>query len=206
MIIAFMGVDGSGKTTLARLVERKLRKMGFGVIYYPGFKHLLVGSFLKILPRNKAKKTQEKFLERSRKKKPFFFKIWPYFVYVDCLILYMKFRFFTRNKIVIFDRYFYDFLISYENLGYSSKTIRYLFLHLPKPDVGFVLDAPANITYKRKKSDYSVGIDYYSLQRERYLDLARRLEFKLLKTTKQLEKTTEEVFTELRKDLLRKDQ
>jgi len=206
MIIAFMGVDGSGKTTVARLVERRLRKMNLGVIYYPGFKHFLVGGFLKILPCDKAKKAQKKFLKRHSDKKPFFFKFWPYFVYLDCLLLYLKFKFFSQNKIVIFDRYFYDFLISYEDLGYSSKFIRYLFLHLPKPDVGFVLDAPANIAYKRKKSDHNAGIDYYSLQRERYLNLARQLGLRVLKTTKRPEETTEEVFTELRKELLRKDQ
>lgn len=191
-----MGNDGSGKTTIAKAIETKLKELGLDVEYHPGFNHTTLDFLLKLFGKN-VNKTRKKFLKKEDKKL-FVFKIWPFLVFFDCIVAYIKFKFIRRRKIVIFDRYFYDFLMSYEYLGYSNKAIRELFLSLPKPDIGFILDVSPEIAYKRKKETHDIDIDYYKVQKERYLKLAHTLGLKVIDTERPLMAVLNEVYTEIR--------
>lgn len=191
-----MGNDGTGKTTIARALEVKFKESGFNVEYYLSFDHILLDFVLKLLPKAKVTKTRRDFSAKDGKK-PFIFKIWPFLVFLDCLIVSIKVKLLNRSKIVIFDRYFYDFLISYEYLGYSNKVVRKLFLSLPKPRVGFILDVSPEVAYERKRETHNIDVSYYKIQRERYLELADDLGIKVINTEKPLEESLKQVITEI---------
>jgi len=200
MIIAFMGFDGTGKTTVIKPLLRELGKLN-EVEYHPGFDFVLVQYLKKAFLGKGEKEAQEKFLKKGDRKKPFSFKIWPFLVFLDCLLSYLQFKLSKRGKVVIFDRYFYDFLISYEYLGYSNWLLRKLFLFLPKPDIAFVLDVAPKIAYERKKETHQDHLGFYEEQRERYLQLAEELEIKVVNTEKPLQETLEEVSRKIQKIL-----
>ena len=126
MIIAFMGNDGSGKTTLAKKFKKRLTELGFVVHYRTEFDYFLLSYFLRIIGKEKMNEQRSLFLASNSFRKPSYFKLWTYLVWLD---LYLEFRvnnLLNRKKIMIFDRYAFDFLMSWEWLGYTDNYIRWL--------------------------------------------------------------------------------
>lgn len=58
-----------------------------------------------------------------------------------------------NRKLVVFDRYYYDYFVDMYRYHFSlAKIVPHLFKFLvPTPDITFILYAPANIIYNRKK-------------------------------------------------------
>lgn len=202
MIIALMGNDGSGKSTICNYICNRLKEGGVPVEIIPGFDHSLL-QYLKdivsYLIGSKMKTLQEDYsvgsTRKSRKQgNNILFKVWTYLVFYDCITIFVK-AYIKRHKILIFDRYFYDHAISFEELGCSSRVVRKLFLLFPKPDIGIVFDAEPEIGYSRKKHDHTAPLDYYIRQRERYLNLAKRKELPVINTSYLCpDETSQEVF------------
>jgi thymidylate kinase len=185
VIIAFMGNDGSGKTSLAGAVAERLEKAGLSIEYRRGGDHLLLARLQKLFPKETVKNSQHRFIQKDSYKSHFF-RFWPYLVYLDCLVLCLSLRFLKKRKIVLMDRYFYHFIIGYEYHGYSNRLLRRLFFSLPRPDLAIVLDAPPELAYERKKTDDATP-DYYQAQRQRYQDLARRIGITIISTDQPFE-------------------
>lgn len=202
MIIALMGNDGSGKTTVIKLLLDRLVKSGKETIYVPGFDHLFLDKFKSLIQKSTGMNVgelQEEYDNNQRKKARLIFYIWPYMVFMDCVCLLIKY-FFRPGKIVIFDRYFYDYVISFKNLGISSKLEEFLFLFLPRPKISFVLDVSAGIAYERKKVTHAGTIDYYENQRLRYLWLAKNKSFPVINTDRtSSEEIAAQIFNEILK-------
>ena len=91
MIIAFMGVDGSGKTTASKLLYKKLKSLDLSVEYRRGFEHFglkfLLKFMEKLLRRTNVENVREVFLTKSLKK-PLYFRIWPLLVWLDYLLVH----------------------------------------------------------------------------------------------------------------------
>lgn len=197
MIIAFMGNDGSGKTTLTILFTTKLKKLGFNVERRICTKYLILG-FLqeKLIRKNNLDKMREHLLRNSYHKN--ILRIWPLLVFLDCLLTFLYLSLLKRHKIVVFDRYFYDFLLGFEDEGISNKIVEKFFLLLPKPDMGFILDVSPEIAYQRKKNIDPMDLDYYEDRRKRYLSLASKLDVYLINTEKSIEECINEIFKAVR--------
>jgi thymidylate kinase len=207
MIIAFIGNDGSGKTTVARKVETRLRDSGFEVKYFPSFNHGLLEYVLRMLPGKELKKTRANFLDKgsSNRVSPIF-KIWPYIVFVDCLFMYVKFKILNRHSVIILDRYFYDFLIGFEYLGFSSSVVHELFVFgSPRPNIGFVMDVDPQVAYERKKETHDTGLVYYVMQRKRYVKLAHCLGLQIINTEGSVMKSTEQAMAQINNHLIFKE-
>ena len=180
-----MGFDGTGKTTTLRLVEEELVRRGITICSVPGFEHLILGKLKKLLG---AEKSQGQYDSGSRSEQSRFkillFKFWPLFVYLECWLTFFHFKFLKRKSVVLSDRYFYDWLVSFEKLGYGSSLTRFLFLnYLPRPDLGLVFIADPEIAYRRKKEDHSDPLSEYEKQHIRYQDLAKRKKFSIIDTS-----------------------
>jgi thymidylate kinase len=205
MIIAFMGNDGSGKTTLAKEFVGRLRVLGMDVHYRAEFNYFLLGFLFRLLGEGKINKSRRLFLTKESKvQKPVYFKIWPYLVWLDLLLELLWNRLFKHKSIIVMDRYAYDFLMSWEWLGYSDRLIRWVYLHFPKPDIAFVCDAHPRICYSRKRKTHNYSLEFYEVQRRRYLDLAGRLKVKIIDTEKSVESSLKEVLEEFRKFFINK--
>ena len=58
-----------------------------------------------------------------------------------------------KRRLVIYDRYYYDYYVDMKRYQYKlPKFVPRLFsFMIPKPDLVFILDAPAHVIYSRKK-------------------------------------------------------
>jgi len=195
MIIAFSGNDGSGKTTISAHVYEKLKSLGMTVEYRRGFEYFFLRFPLSLFGK-RIESMRETFLTRGAKK-PSYFKLWPFLVWLDCLFTWIYYEFLRRSTIVLFDRYIHDFLVSWEYFGYSSKLVRYLYIRSLMPRLSFILDVPAEVAFNRSKYDHKFPLYFYHVQRERYLRLAATTGVPIIDTLKSIETTTNEIVTEI---------
>lgn len=179
MIIALMGVDGSGKTTLSYLLKNLLEKKNKKVLVVKVFDYLILRYFLKVIKVLVNKKLKAHGFPAEKNKK-LVFKLWPLVAYFDNLLFYLikiwplKFKY----DYVICDRYFYDMAVSYSYLGFSTKWLYNLYIRIiPEPKYAFILDVNPEIAFRRAKE---FDLNYFIEQRELYLDLVRRKNFQLI--------------------------
>jgi len=204
LFICFSGLDGTGKTTLAQCVAETFNEWGrstvqiwtpdFFVIRYPIalIRHLRGGA---------NDSAENPLLTPGNKPGPL--RLFPYLALLDNWVFYLaqiKPRL-MRGQVVVCDRYFYNFFLSFEYYGYASaRTTAFCTHHLPRPNLSFVLDCEPEIACRRER-DGSHELAFFQAQRERYRSLAHRLQFDLIDTNQTLPQTTEQVRTRLAEEL-----
>jgi len=155
--IAISGIDGSGKTTTIQNLSKILKSYNIKhttIHFYYNY------SILKIIKKIKQvfwfykTKTLEELYSNSIKnekksKKNWKNFLWKYFVIFDATLQYFFIKVFSINKLIIFDRFFYDYKISWKFLwiSFNEKLFDKL---LPSPNIWFLLFAPPDILYDRK--------------------------------------------------------
>jgi len=200
MIVAFMGNDGSGKSTLSQLFFRKLKEEGYSKIEYRrGFEYFTLKYILKLFRLKSLEEKREILLDKKIKKKPLFFKItgliWPLIVWFDYLVYFFYANLLQPKKIIIFDRYAIDSLVGWEYFGYANPFLKWLYLIIPLPTICFILDAPGEVTFQRSQFDHKFSLEFYTAQRERYLKYAELLKIKVISTDKSLNTSFEEIWS-----------
>ena len=185
ILVCFVGIDGSGKTTLANSLIASCEQHGVRCRYlWGGFN----SSFTIFKPFMAVAKGTvfrgNRFMEESRTKgrvvrSTLLSTIYQYLMLVDYVFqAFFKIRVplaFGRN--VICDRYIYDLIASIAViLAYpGSRTHSLLDRSLavvPKPDLVFLVDVPEELARKRK--DDTIALDSLPLRREIYLQMARQ--------------------------------
>jgi thymidylate kinase len=143
IIVSFMGVDGSGKSTLIELLKKKLKNK------FRKIKYIHLRPYLILLDKSTVQANPHK----SK-------KTWPillnFFRILYWLIIYRFFFYLfgnNSNQLIIFDRYAHDLMIDpirYKfNLPFNiAKFILDLF---PNPNLWIVVNAPIKVLEKRKK-------------------------------------------------------
>jgi len=198
VIIAFMGMDGTGKTTICKTLERMLKKMGYVTAYREEFNYFLLEYFLKavrkILGEEKTSTMKADFLKGRR---PSWHKFWVYAVWLDLLIEYISIRLFKKSVVTIMDRYAYDFLIGWEHVEYDDKFIQVMYSRFPKPDFIFTLDIRAEVALERKKLTHHQDLNYYKEFRKMYMKVARDLKIDVINTEEPIESTINRIFQKL---------
>lgn len=191
-----MGINGSGKTTLGINLAEKLNEIGIEAEYLRGSDYFILESILRLFGRKTISDKRKKF---SEKKKSLFFYIWPYFVFFDSCLNFVYYK--SKRKVIVTDRYFYDFLMTFEYLGYSNKVIRRLFLSIPKPDLGYILDLSPEIAKERKKGFRDFDIEFFYQQRGRYLSLSRKKNIKVINTENNLKTSVDVLHSDVIQNL-----
>lgn len=189
MLIAIMGIDGSGKTTQTMLLYKALRKVGYKVkATYAGNTGIKLGktfSFYLSLPL-------DIFINRLMKmKKQDFYKKYPKLARLEEFLLFLNYillvlpkvclyRFFF--EIVIADRYVYDYIISCiaSPRPCSKILMRALFKIVPQPDLTILLDVDEEVAYARKCGEKP--IDDLKELRRLYLNFIVKIEGKIIQT------------------------
>ena len=137
MLLTFSGLDGSGKTTIIRHIKDILNKTDKVCISYTIYFDISIyGIIRKIVTRSDKKKTaiQSKNQNNNKMKETISNKLLLFFrnkftkliiIYLDSLIAwgYVIYYCYIRKKILIIDRYYYDFLIDLESSIYLSLLI-----------------------------------------------------------------------------------
>tara|TARA_B110000090_G_C13345524_1_gene432838 strand:+ start:270 stop:1565 length:1296 start_codon:yes stop_codon:yes gene_type:complete len=142
LVVAFLGPDGSGKTTIINGVKKNLEDQFHDTKQY----HLFPKK-----SKNKPPTTNP----HSSKPRTFLLSILKLFYF---LVLYNSGYWFTiyihkvRSRLVIFDRYYHDIIVDpirYMN-GAGVFWSKLLGVFIPKPDLWILLDASPEIIQKRK--------------------------------------------------------
>lgn len=187
MIIAFMGNDGSGKTTISRQIEKFFTDLGFETIYKHEYEYAILRFLFKLAGQKRIEKSRDEML--VQKKRSVSYTLWPVLVWFDLLVQYLYFRLFKRRSVILLDRYPYDQYLSFKYLGTLTKFTEWLYLHFPKPDMHLILAVSPEIAFERKKNTHSYSIHFYKDQTEEYLKLARILGIPVINTDDTLQRT-----------------
>jgi thymidylate kinase len=189
-IICFLGVDGSGKSTLAKYLCGELKRAQYNVAYIwwlEGEQSLLrkaIKAFGKFADVERGTRHERPNVKRQSTTSRLFRSFYPPIPLLD----YLRFGFThawlpkiaSKDKILIFDRFMYDVILALsEEFEFTEARRKRLFRLcnrlLPKPDLVFIIDVPAELSYSRKKDEIR-SVREAEEKRESYRELGSLLE------------------------------
>jgi len=211
-IICFIGIDGSGKTTLCRELVKELRSRGIPSRYvYGRFLPKMMAPVFKIISKltlddNNTHKYHNTRLKNQRRllSNPLISRIFIGGVLLDqifqvLLKIYLPSKF--RKEVVICDRYFHDTAvidIAVPCEFSDNDTVRFVQRYLPlfpKINMLFLVVVPPSIAFQRKKDILSIKV----LERlsDTYLHTARHFGVTTIDGTRDLSELTSVLLSKL---------
>ena len=196
-IVNIIGIDGSGKTTLAKGLAGAFSGEGVDCLYiYCQFYAKLLYPFKNIVKHSVLRKTDEfadysnyikkkvGFSEKHRVLGTIYALLWLIDYSVQAFLKVN--RAVGRNQVLVLDRYIYDVAVNVSiTAGWSVETLTHflgiMFKVHPKPDIVILNDLTEEIAFSRKNDIQS--IDYLRERRERYLWLSKQCQFKIIDAT-----------------------
>jgi thymidylate kinase len=157
IIITFSGVDGAGKTTILRefkeLLEQKYGRSVIELRHRPSILPIL--SAVKHGKKKAEQKTME-VLPRSGANKSLISSLIRFSYYlVDYIFgqLVIYFKYSSKGKIIIYDRYYFDFINDAKrtNIRLNENFIKFFYRFVFKPDINIFLYASPEIILSRKQ-------------------------------------------------------
>ncbi len=143
MIIGISGVDGSGKTTLAKGLTENLKNDSM-YLHWPS-----------LINKRKTGKIITKVI-----KKRVLTQIFRLLIFLRGYLIVSANYIIHRNKLVIVDRTVYDELIHLKYHHVINKSIfQFLQKILKKPDITFIIDIDSQIAFDRKKEETKTEIE-----------------------------------------------
>ncbi len=157
MIITFSGVDGAGKSTiineLQSILVRKYRKQVVVIRHRPSLLPIL--SSYKYGKKEAERRTTLKLPRQGNNKSSLSSMIRFGYYYLDYLFgqVYIYGKYVLRGKIVLYDRYYFDFIndAKRSNIQVNKGLAKSLYRFIYKPQLNFFLFAPTNVILSRKK-------------------------------------------------------
>lgn len=151
--IAFLGTDGSGKTTIINALPEVLKNTfdESQISYHhwrPGFLASPKGKNSGSLKDANEPHSQKLYSPLVSLGKFFYYNFDFVLGYWFCIRVSL-----AKNELVIFDRYYYDYLLDKYRyrLDIPDWLIRFCICFIPKPEVVFLLTGDAETIYQRKK-------------------------------------------------------
>ena len=158
MLIAYEGIDGSGKSRSCAALQRALRSSGLTttVVQWTSFQS-------SALEDGALFETAEK-LRRTGALGPLAFSAW------HCADFAMRLEqqalpALTRHEVVIMDRYVYTAFVRDVIRGLDEKVVRGMYGFAPDPDVVIYFDVDPLIAYRRKRAD-NTPLGFYEAGRD----------------------------------------
>lgn len=189
-LIVFVGVDGTGKSSLAKAVKKKIENKNIPVKYvWMRMNYLFSRPFLLIcrltgLTKRSVINGQKISVHEFYRFKPMA-KLIQYAHFVDTFLSWIKniyFPLYVKKQVVICDRFIHDILVDYAIEGHEwdifSKRIARLFNLLVPVNVKFFLITVTKEKILNRKNDV-IDLDKYFNQR--YLLYDKLKQNKLLK-------------------------
>jgi dTMP kinase len=185
--VIISGIDGSGKTTQIKLLERYLNHRGFKVkriwFRWVAFISYPILALCRILGYTKwrvIERSGVRYAERRFYLNKALAKLWPWFFTVDVLIhtIFKIFIWISLGYTILIDRYIPDILVDlmYETRDYQIPRRlagRLLISLIPKGSKLIIIDVNENTAYNRKHD--IPNINYLKERRRLYLYIAKIL-------------------------------
>jgi thymidylate kinase len=172
-LICLMGMDGSGKTTLAKKLVTEADRLGIRYSYVWGnaqpifLRPLRAMAHRTVLRKTDMKKDNEDYEQVKEKvsaKYGFLSLIYSRVLMVDYFIwLFLKVKVpLLLGRRIICDRYVFDVAINLYFLNKSlfpdiEKTVHSLLRYFPAPGLLFLIDIPPAVAFRRKSDIPSIG-------------------------------------------------
>ncbi len=178
-LIVLCGVDGVGKTTLAKKLQIYLKTTGIDAIYHHGHSYRVSQSSFGI---------GDEFLWKYKKLLQL---LLPMALLDNWWTYVFKYRHDLKNSILISDRYFYDKLARLMHYGICNYQLASVYLKLlPKPDYIFILDAKTKDILVRKREWSQKDINEYKAF---YKYFAQKLNVPIIDTSSSIKQSLNEI-------------
>jgi dTMP kinase len=197
-VIIISGIDGSGKTTQIKLLERCLKHKGFKVkgiwfrwVAFISYPILALCRILGYTTWRVVERSGVRYVERRFYLNKTLARLWPWFYAVDVLIhaIFKIFIWIPLGYIILIDRFIPDILI---DLMYETKDCRIprrlagrlLISLIPKGSKLIIIDVNENTAYNRKHD--IPNIHYLKERRRLYLYIAKTLNISIINGEKDI--------------------
>jgi len=199
-LICFIGIDGSGKTTLAKMLVDAMNEKGIKSQYvWRGWRQF--ESFLLKPLAHLAKRLRRNFHHTNDLESDMIWEVhnllYRYLILVDYLFSSVpKVSVpLALGRNIVSDRYVYDVIGGpLANHPFMEKVALSL---LPKPDLIFLVNLPEEVAYQRK--DDVPSIEYLKKRKAIYLSMEKKLKVTTIDGSKKLEELRYIIVTEAMK-------
>lgn len=202
-LVAFIGPDGSGKTTFIDLSEKHFKKLYDGTkkyhIRFNILPELKTGRGISSM-KGRVNKDSSKKLKRSiiSKLVSWFVVLYYTFEYFIGRIPLKKYK--IKNYIVFYDRYYYDFFVQPISRELIYKFRKILLFFVKTPDIVIHLEADAENVYKRKQELSIKEIEMQNTILKKLLNNSKNV-FRVRNENKSIAEIDKEIFKILYKEL-----
>lgn len=207
LFICFSGIDGSGKTTCAKMLLQDFRERGLPAKYvWLNNKPMLFAPIRMLAHKTilQGKDMNEDYESYDQRRKDYASK-WRFArkVYYGVMLLdyllwvhWSLLPYYFRGVNIVCDRYIYDLAINLGDiLGYSTEEeiqfIRRLQRLVPRPSHVFICDVDEQIAFQRKSD--TPHLSYLVAHRPRYRLIAEAFQFPVLDSSNSIATVMEEV-------------
>lgn len=186
--LSISGIDGAGKSTISEDLNELCKKLGVNSTILRLY-HLPI--LYKVLTRTGFKFQGVRKNTSTQIKRSFWWGILNFF---DSYLQYFSARITNLNSLIIFDRYFYDYLASFE---YREVPYVKMFANIiPKLDKSFIFIVTAEKAYQR--NDENLTKDYFFQINILYNKIAKEQKIKAIDVNN---KNPKEILNELIKSI-----
>ncbi len=157
-IVTLSGVDGAGKSTILEAVQGQIQSQFRREVVLLRHRPAVLPILSSIKyggSKNAEKRASEKLPRTGTNKSQLSSLLRFAYYYTDYMIgqVYVYFKYIIRGKIVLYDRYYFDFIADCErsNIRMNKKFIKALYRFVTKPKLNVLLWADASVIYSRKQ-------------------------------------------------------
>lgn len=197
--IAFLGTDGSGKTTIINSVTKPLTESVHNAFYYEHMRPNLIPNIAQLF--GKKKSTQPVTNPHQQKQSGFVGSILRLLYYFTDYVIGFWLKVYPvtvkKSSIWVFDRYYYDFQIDPKRCKIKLPLwiLNLLEYFVPKPDLILCLVADPNVVFERKQEIPLVEVESQVAQLKRFC--AKNENAVLIDTGESINTTVNKVMNEI---------